>query len=59
VLRLMEDAELRERLGRNGRKVVERDYDWNVLADRAADWYERVAKAGRSAKISEAGLAAR
>ncbi len=59
VLRLMEDAELRERLGRNGRKVVERDYDWNVLADRAADWYERVAKAGRSAKTSEAGLAAR
>ncbi len=59
VLRLMEDGELRERLGRNGRKVVERDYDWNVLAERAAAWYERMAKADHTALKGEAGLATR
>lgn len=45
ALRLMEDAGLRQRLGLNGRRLVERDYDWDRLAERAADWYERVARA--------------
>ena len=43
TLRLMDDADLRQKLGNNGRKLVERDYDWNKLADHASDFYERIA----------------
>lgn len=43
TLRLMDDADLRQKLGINGRKLVERDYDWNKLADHASDFYEHIA----------------
>jgi glycosyltransferase involved in cell wall biosynthesis len=42
VIRLMEDSNLRHRLGANGRKLVERDYNWDRLAEREADWFERI-----------------
>ncbi|HID11328.1 MAG TPA: glycosyltransferase [Candidatus Latescibacteria bacterium] len=34
VVRLMKDKDLRRRLGRNGRRLVEREYDWRICARR-------------------------
>ena len=34
VVKLMEDKGLRRRLGRNGRRLVEREYDWRICAQR-------------------------
>jgi glycosyltransferase involved in cell wall biosynthesis len=59
TLRLMNDADLRQKLGNNGRKVAERDYDWNMLAGRAADFYERVAGINEKNQPSGGGNAAR
>ncbi len=37
ILPLLEDADLAARLGANGRRAAERDYDWRVLGRRVTD----------------------
>lgn len=37
ILPLLEDADLAARLGANGRRVAEQEYDWRVLGKRVAD----------------------
>ena len=44
IVRLLDDPELRARLGAAGRTVVERDYDWNNTARRLHELYEEVGK---------------
>ena len=47
--RLVLDAVLRERLGRQGRVHVEREYEWGRCVDRMERWYaETMASAARS-----------
>lgn len=40
VIRVMESAELRQRLEENGRALVQTLYDWNIIAREAAEWIE-------------------
>jgi len=42
VQRVLEDNDLRNRLGREGRKTVERLYSWEVIGRRQADLYRSV-----------------
>ncbi|GAP13464.1 glycosyltransferase [Longilinea arvoryzae] len=44
ALRLMADPQTRERLGANGRALVELAYDWNILAGRMNAWFEQVVR---------------
>lgn len=46
VVRLVEDADLRRRIGGEGRRTAVRRYDWRVLGDRMLERY--LAIAGRS-----------
>jgi glycosyltransferase involved in cell wall biosynthesis len=39
VLRLLDDPGLREQIGRRGRALVEREYDWNVVLARMGKIY--------------------
>lgn len=43
VVRLLDDAELRARLARNGRRLVAERYDWNATLPRFLDFVEGVA----------------
>jgi polysaccharide biosynthesis protein PslH len=43
VVMLLHDAALRERLAQGGRKLVEREYDWSVIAHRLIELTEHVA----------------
>jgi glycosyltransferase involved in cell wall biosynthesis len=40
VIRLLRDQGLREKLGRNGRRLVESRYDWSVIAPKLGEVYE-------------------
>jgi glycosyltransferase involved in cell wall biosynthesis len=40
IVRLLDDAGLRTRLGAAGRAIVERDYDWNRVGARLAGLYD-------------------
>ncbi len=42
VVRLLKDPELRSRLGRNGRALVERQYSWTRVAEMTEGLYERL-----------------
>lgn len=42
IQRLVDDPELRNRLGRNGRLRVEREFSWSVIAERTLDLYRRL-----------------
>jgi glycosyltransferase involved in cell wall biosynthesis len=42
ILRLLNDRALRVRLGAAGRRVVERDYDWERIGTRLAALYEEL-----------------
>ncbi len=39
ILEMLADAELRERTGRAGRRYVEREHDWNCMAERLESIY--------------------
>ncbi len=45
ILTLLEDPALAARLGANGRRAAERDYDWGIIAARVAD--EVLRRSGR------------
>jgi polysaccharide biosynthesis protein PslH len=45
VVRLLIDQELRERIARHGRQLVERRYDWSAASRRLATIYQSVAAA--------------
>jgi len=47
ILRLLDDATLRERLGRAGRRYVEQHHDWNAVAGRLEAVYEEVLRITR------------
>ncbi|BAJ64048.1 putative glycosyltransferase [Anaerolinea thermophila UNI-1] len=40
VIRIMENAELRQKLEKNGRTLVERLYNWDAIAREAGEWIE-------------------
>ena len=42
VMRLLEDFELRKELARNGRRLVERSYDWRVVFKHIDDIYQGI-----------------
>jgi glycosyltransferase involved in cell wall biosynthesis len=42
VIRLLRDPELRARLGRNGRALVEHQYSWTRVAEMTERLYERL-----------------
>ncbi len=42
IQRLVDDPELRTRLGRNGRARVEREFSWSVIAERTLDLYRQL-----------------
>lgn len=42
VIKLLEDFELRKELARNGRRLVERSYDWRVVFKRIDDIYQGI-----------------
>ena len=42
VLELLDDAEFRERIGRNGRRYVEEHHDWRDVAQRLEEIYQEV-----------------
>jgi len=42
TVRLLKDRELREKLGRNGRKRVEERYDWEMIVQQVEDIYDGV-----------------
>lgn len=44
VRRVLEDAELRRRLGEHGRRTVERHYSWEVVGERMIDGYLALAR---------------
>jgi glycosyltransferase involved in cell wall biosynthesis len=46
VLALMEDEALRQRLGRNGRRLVEERYDWSRVAPLLSQAYTEAARGG-------------
>jgi glycosyltransferase involved in cell wall biosynthesis len=46
IVRLLDDAALRARVGAAGRAVVERHYDWRAIGRRLAGLYEGL-RAGR------------
>jgi len=41
AVRLLRDETLRETLGRRGRDMAERDFDWNVVAERYLEVFRR------------------
>ena len=43
--RLVTDATLRERMGKAGRALVEREYEWSRCVDRMLDCYASVIRA--------------
>ena len=46
VCRLLEDRELAQQMGREGRKVVENSFSWDVLAEKHKQIYEEVLHSG-------------
>jgi glycosyltransferase involved in cell wall biosynthesis len=46
VLRLLQDATLRETLSRDGRRAVENRYDWQIIGQRFNDFIEEVVSKG-------------
>lgn len=52
VLRVLQSAELRTFLGRNGRRAVEVQYDWASIGQRLNDFVERVAREACPARAS-------
>lgn len=42
IIKLLEDVELRNKLTRNGRKLIEEKYDWDLIASKFKEIYERV-----------------
>jgi len=55
MIRLAKSPAERERLGRNGREKVLREYDWDVKVDRIVELYER-AMQGHSLGIDATGV---
>lgn len=47
VTRLLRDEALRAALGRRGREVAEREFDWDVVASRYLETFEQVRRPGR------------
>jgi glycosyltransferase involved in cell wall biosynthesis len=56
VERLLDDRELRERIGRGGREFAERTFSWAGSARRLRDFYERVLDAPRPVELDADGL---
>lgn len=48
VLRVLRDAELRQRLGAGGRATVERTYSWDVIGESMNTLYRGVGRSGRA-----------
>ncbi len=48
VIRLLKSPDLRDRIGRNGRRVVEERYSWRVVGQRLVGVYEEVVGRWRS-----------
>ena len=44
ISRLLEDDNLREKLGKNARKTIEKNYTWNVISNRILGFYNSLAK---------------
>lgn len=44
ILKLIEDGEIREQMGKNGRNFVLKNYEWNENATRMEKLYERIIK---------------
>jgi polysaccharide biosynthesis protein PslH len=44
IVRLFDDPTLAEKLGRNGRGLIERAYSWDAAGERLAELYQRVAQ---------------
>lgn len=44
ILELLEDAELRRKLGENGRKLVQEKYDWEVISREFAKQFQQLRK---------------
>jgi len=42
IIKLLENVELRQKMGRAGREMVEADYNWSDLHDRWISFYEQV-----------------
>ena len=42
ILRLLDDAQLRNRLGQNARKHVEDNYRWEIIAEKMEEVYQAV-----------------
>jgi len=42
IIRLVEDVNLRKRLGRNARQLIIKKYDWRIIAERLESLYRRV-----------------
>jgi glycosyltransferase involved in cell wall biosynthesis len=53
IQRLILDEPLREKLGQNGRKLVEQKYDWNVIAEKMNDVIRNLIRP--SATLSDIG----
>ena len=43
ILKLALDENLRRKMGNEGRQKVEREYDWNIVANKYIEKYEKVA----------------
>jgi glycosyltransferase involved in cell wall biosynthesis len=57
VERLLDDRELRERIGRGGREFAERTFSWAGSARRLRDFYDRVLDAPRPVDLDPDALA--
>lgn len=53
VLSMLEDRELRERLGREGRRTVEEHYGWERLGDTLVEHYRKLLKRQRDQVVGE------
>ncbi|HTS00423.1 MAG TPA: hypothetical protein VML00_11755, partial [Bacteroidota bacterium] len=48
VVELMRDADLRRRLVRNGRELINAEYEWSVIGDRLNSVYASLGEARRA-----------
>lgn len=44
IIPLLEDDELRIRMGKNGREIAVKEYDWNIIGGKVEEVYERVSR---------------
>jgi glycosyltransferase involved in cell wall biosynthesis len=47
IIRLLDDRQLRERIGANGRRYVEANHEWSAIASRLSSVYEEVIETQR------------